>query len=158
VTGGFWWQLMDSKGLQLMPSSIIQAHNGHPSKTQRGPGCLSKLRQLCVPQPPSWKQFQLYDISNGGSGVSPQNFTDFTAEFMLTRGPFAMLGYGWSGCTDGEQTRPRATEWDTEYGQPVNGAACAETGEDTGIFRREWTAATVEWDCASGHGKISPKL
>ena len=102
--------------------------------------------------PPTWQHMQLYKIDNGGSGVSAQNFTDFTAEFLLTRGPFAMLGYGWSGCTDGGQVRPRAAEWDMEYGQPVS--PCAETGSGTGVFRREWTEARVEWDCATGHGKI----
>jgi hypothetical protein len=35
---------MDQKGMQLMPESVIQAHNGKPSKYQKGPGCLSKLR------------------------------------------------------------------------------------------------------------------
>jgi len=48
---------------------------------------------------------QLYSIGQGGRGVSAQNFTDYTAEFLLTRGPFAMLGYGWFGCTDGHEAR-----------------------------------------------------
>ena len=28
-------------------------------------------------------------------------FTDYTAEFLLTRGPYALLGYTWAGCTNG---------------------------------------------------------
>ena len=88
------WQLMDPNGLQLMPTSVIRARNGHPSKYQRGAGCLSKLRELCVHDPRTWQHMQLYNIDNGGRGVSALNFTDFTAEFLLTRGPFAMLGYG----------------------------------------------------------------
>jgi hypothetical protein len=45
-----------------------------------------------------------------------------------------------------------------DFGEPVGGAACRETGEDTGVFEREWTGgATVQWDCAAGHGKIARK-
>ena len=90
--GGFWWHLMDGRGMQIIPESVIQAKNGKPSKNQRGAGCLSKLRQLCVPKPTQWNKMQMYNIGQGGSGVSAQNFTDYTAEFLLTRGPFAMLG------------------------------------------------------------------
>ena len=107
--GGFWWQLMDGKGMQLMPESVIQAHNGKPSKFQQGAGCESKLRALCVEQPPSWKHMQMYNIGQGGSGCTAQNFTDYTAEFLLTRGAYAMLGYSWCGCTNGEQMRPVST-------------------------------------------------
>ena len=58
-----------------------------------------------MPKPAQWNRMQLYSIGQGGRGVSAQNFTDYTAEFLLTRGPFAMLGYGWFGCTDGHEAR-----------------------------------------------------
>ena len=38
---------------------------------------------------------QLYNIPSGGKGLSPADFTDYTAEFLLTRGPYALLGYSW---------------------------------------------------------------
>eukprot|EP01052_Picozoa_sp_SAG31_P053553 SAG31_NODE_13791_length_846_cov_2.890228_1_plen_149_part_00 len=148
---------MDGQGMQIMPESVIQARNGKPAKNQQGAGCLAKLRELCVPKPKQWNKMQMYNIGQGGSGVSASNFTDFTAEFLLTRGPYAMLGYSWCGCTNGQQMRPRAKEWDDDFGEPVGGAACAETGEDTGVFSRSYTKATVEWDCGVGHGKITPK-
>ena len=53
---------MDQKGIQLMPESIIQARNGKESKQQRGDGCLRKLRELCVDEPPTWKHMQMYAI------------------------------------------------------------------------------------------------
>ena len=83
--------------------------------------------------------------------------------------------------------RPRAKEWDEDFGEPIGGAACAffcelaqavveglkpscpqpwklfvarrchETGEGSGVFEREWSKATVRWDCAKGHGEIVPK-
>lgn len=99
-------------------------------------------------------------MPEGGKGATPQNFTDYTAQFLLTRGPYAMLGYSWCGCTNGAQMRPRAEEWDEEFGEPTAGA-CKETGADTGVFTREWTAATVQWDCnaspGSAYGKITRK-
>lgn len=57
--------------------------------------------------------------------------------------------------------RPRAKEWDRDFGVPTGTrgtlTACAETASGTGVFRREYTKATVEWDCGTGHGTITPK-
>ena len=61
----------------------------------------------------------------------------------------------WCGCTNGEQMRPRAKEWDEEFGEPLS--VCKETMPGSGIYEREWTKASVEWDCASAHGKITAK-
>jgi hypothetical protein len=48
--------------------------------------------------------------------------------------------------------RPRAKEWDTDFGNPLG--VCKETSEGSGVYERKWTHATVQWDCASAHGKI----
>merc|ERR1712190_526912 len=139
--GGFWWQLMDGGALKSLAK-------------MNSTTCKATLRSVCVTKPTTWNKMQMYGIP--GTGVSTVNFTDYTAEFLLTRGPYAMLGYSWVGCTDGQQFRARAKEWDMDFGEPVDGAACAETGADSGIFERKWSKATVQWDCAAGHGKISP--
>ena len=82
-----------------------------------------------------------------------------TAEFLLTRGPYALLGYSWCGCTNGQQMRPRAKEWDDDYGEPLG--VCKETSPGSGVFEREWTGATVQWNCNAGdgaqHGTITRK-
>ena len=52
--------------------------------------------------------------------------------------------------------RPRAAEWDIEFGEPTGGA-CAETGGGTGVFTREYSGASVQWDCSAGRGKITRK-
>lgn len=141
--GGFWWQLMD--------------HNGMKSLLNMSPDqCKNTLQELCVPKPKTWNVMQMYDISHGGEGVSATNFTYYTVEFLLTRGPYSLLGYSWCGCTNGQHARPRAKEWDEDFGEVVDGAACAETGANTGIFERKWTKATVSWDCNAGTGKIAP--
>eukprot|EP00039_Didymoeca_costata_P006126 m.87634 g.87634 ORF g.87634 m.87634 type:complete len:620 (-) comp13122_c0_seq1:133-1992(-) len=144
--GGFWWQLMDGSGVKIDHTT--------PNSSQ----CMSTLRNLCVPQPKTWNRLQMYNIPKGGTGVTDQGFTDYTAEFLLTRGPYAMLGYSWCGCTNGQQMRPRAKEWDSDFGEPMdNGAACVEKTGQTGVFVREYTKATVEYDCNAGHGTITPK-
>ena len=51
--------------------------------------------------------------------------------------------------------RPRAKEWDDDHGEPLG--VCKETSSGSGVYEREWSKATVQWDCASGHGKITAK-
>ena len=55
--------------------------------------CKAVLASSCVPSPSRWKRFQGYAIPHGGFGMSNAGFTDWTAEFLLTRGPYAILGY-----------------------------------------------------------------
>lgn len=95
-----------------------------------------------------------YNIPGGGFGATPQCLTDYTAEFLLTRGEYALLGYSWFGCTDGDKQNPRAAEWDEDFGEPVD-AFCSETGVNTGVFSRAWSGANVVWDCNAGHGQIN---
>ena len=106
------------------------------------------------------------------------------ATFLLVRGPHAYLGYTWSGCTDSGYPKgcnadwtpqnpkglacrfpkyrdaapfPRPAALDGDYGEPMGGAPCAETAKGSGIFRREWTKASVELDCNSFTSKIDMK-
>jgi len=154
--GGFWWQLLGgSPGLTWTPQ-----HRGHrPPPPKPTPAqCTAVLRNWCTPNPEGWAKYAMYKVANGGKNISAALFTDYTAEFLLTRGPYALLGYSWCGCTNGEEMRPRAAEWDEDFGQPQDGgAACKETSVGSGVFEREWTGASVQWDCATGHGKITRK-
>lgn len=141
--GGFWWQLMSVTELPVTES---------PTE------CKARLKGECVAEPSEWAKMRTYNIPKGGSDCTATNFTDYTADFLLTRGPYAMLGYSWCGCTNGDQERPRAMEWDMDFGSPMNnGAACAEASASSGVYQREYTKATVEWDCNTGHGSIKPK-
>ena len=125
--GGFFWQLMDGGGAKL---------NTGLNQTADTATCLAHLRSVCVAKPPNWSRFQLYNLPSGGFGASTQSFTDFTAEFLLTRGPYALIGYSWFGCTDGDRQNPRAPEWDEDFGEPVD-AARAETAAGSGVFSRK---------------------
>jgi len=142
--GGFYWQLMDGGGARL---------NSGINTTVDPTTCTNYLRSVCVSNPSIYKRFMLYNIPNGGKGASAQCFTDYTAEFLLTRGPYALLGYSWAGCTNGEEVWPRAAEWDEDFGIPVD-SNCTETSTP-GVFSRTWTSALISWDCNAGHGKIT---
>ncbi len=146
--GGYWWQLMDGAGMQLNRNFPV------PVNASR---CVDVLRTRCGhAAPPTWKRMQMYNIPKGGAGVDDHGFTQYTAEFLLTRGPFAMLGYSWYGCTNGDAAPNRAKEWDMDFGVPSG--TCQETGENTGVFSRTYSKATVEWDCHAAEGKITQHI
>ena len=63
------------------------------------------------------------------------------ATFLLVRGAYAWMGYGWLGCTDTYE-RPDALKHD--YGEPVD-KICYET--TPGVFTRKWSKATITLDC-----------
>ncbi len=143
--GGFYWQLLDGSAAQL---------NTGINNTTNPSSCLAHLRSVCVAAPSMWKRYSLYSIPSGGRGMTTQGFTDWSSEFLLTRGPYAMLGYTWAGCTNGQEAWPRAAEWDEDFGSPTGN--CAEVGT-SGVFQRDWTLATVAWDCNAQHGSITRK-
>ena len=147
ANGGFTWMMMSWGGAKL---------NTGINNTTDPATCRSYLAAQCVPAPSAWNRFVGYAIPGGGFKMTAQGFTDYTAEFMLTRGPYAILGYTWFGCTNGDTENPRAAEWDEEFGEPAGGA-CAETAPGSGVFTREWTGATVSWDCDARHGTITRK-
>jgi len=151
--GGYWWQLMGGS-----PTSLANSRTP-VSPTQ----CAKQLKNVCVAKPGAWNKLTMSNIPGGGKGLKEDKLLDYTAEFMLTRGPYAMLGYSWYGCTGSANAKggaspdpPRAKEWDMDFGGAPT-AACAETGANTGVFSREYPKATVEWDCAAGHGSIKWK-
>ena len=62
------------------------------------------------------------------------------ARFMLVRGKYSWLGYGWEGCIT---TEPPVVAHDHDYGRPAG--RCKETSR--GVFERAWTKAHVTMDC-----------
>ena len=83
--GGFWWQLMDGGGIKVNP-------NGHWDGKQNvsvtPTACKAALDAVCVggnasATPSTWNRMQMYNIPNGGDGVTTQGFTDYTAVTRL---------------------------------------------------------------------------
>ena len=63
--------------------------------------------------------------------------------FLLVRGPYALLSSGWSGCS---KKYPYASDLlAADYGAPTD--VCMETQPGSGIFRREYERAQVQMDC-----------
>ena len=83
--------------------------------------------------------------------------TEDLATFLLARGDYGWIGYGWIGCTSASKGalqyyRPAAL--DVDYGTPLD-ASCKEVGN--GSFAREWTRATVSYDCNAMRAEIKMK-
>ena len=49
--------------------------------------CKAHLEQECTAKPSSWNKMRLYNIGHGGKGLKEPALKQYTAEFMLTRGP-----------------------------------------------------------------------
>ena len=81
------------------------------------------------------------------------------ASFLLARGAYAWIGYSWVGCTGssvpgsghGAYVLPASTQVD--YGSPQG--FCTEASP--GVFRREWSRATVSMDCGTMKPTITMK-
>ena len=77
----------------------------------------------------------------------PRRYAD-VAQFLLTRGEYGFLGYGWHGCVD---TAPPSQAYDYDFGEPVG--LCVESSP--GVFSRVWTKAAVHFDCNTMKANIT---
>lgn len=132
---GFYWQMMRSEWPGV---------KGETDKDK----CVASLKNFCQPDPPSFHYYNRYQVN---SQDIIQNQTDYVAEFLLARGPYAVQGYGWLGC--GGTGWPRPKLWDQDFGEPS--APCMQSSATT--FTRDFSKATVSWDCEAGHGSIMMK-
>ena len=124
--GGFAWQFFNEQQT--------------PNQTE----CLSFYRAACAPTSEFQTDAIMYQYALGADGAF-LNFTQDLSSFLLTRGPYAWLGYAWLSCSYNWQF-PDALYVD--YGVPLG--VCAETVPgQSGVFTRQWTNATVSIDCNS---------
>lgn len=141
--GGFAWQMFDDGPNLHVPAGkpIMPADQ-----------CAKRLRaDWCVENSTADRHALRYGLLETDVIAQP---TNVTAEFLLTRGAYAWLGFDFRGCKSVEYPRPDHL-WDHDYGIPLE--TCKETGAGTGIFTREWTKASVQWDCNTGEGGITTK-
>lgn len=93
------------------------------------------------------------------------NFEGDLTSFLLSRGPYAWLGYQWLGCGCGWGLNnggahidcfayPRPAELDMDYGLPQD-QVCREV--QPGVFHREYSKASVEFNCNTNTPKIEWK-
>lgn len=71
------------------------------------------------------------------------------ATFLLVRGDYAWLGAGWGGCDNYPDYIP---EFELDYGVPLT-----ESYEEVepGIFERDWTKASISFNCTAYEGTIT---
>merc|ERR1712190_88605 len=75
------------------------------------------------------------------------------ASFLLVRGPYAWLGYGFLGCDEGlNYTLP--PEFRQDYGSPSG--TCSEI--KPGVFARNYTKSHVQVDCNAWSAAITPSV
>ena len=116
--------------------------------------CAADVRALCNASSPARTVAMVYTFSPGCHG-STSNITDAPtdiAAFLLTRGDYAWLGHGWSGCS---KVYARPAGLDLDYGVPKG--LCKETAVGSQIFTREWSKATIHMDCNTWKGKVVMK-
>ena len=135
--GGFNWQLFESERAPAQPQ------------------CASFLRDACRPgSKMQTRAVQLAPSVNKNKIPQPWTFNHIgqdVATFLLARGDYSWLGYGWMGCGCGWEDDDtmdcggylRDPSWEVDYGEPEG--LCNETA--SGVFVREWTKATVRLDC-----------
>ena len=156
--GGFNWQLF--------------SHAAAPS--DKGTKCKSFFRDACAAGSTMQTHATQFGLSvNKALGPGPwspaRNSTPWTlnheqldvASFLVARGPWAWLGYGWMGCGCGWENNGemdcggylRPASLDVDYGEPLG--LCKEARD--GLFVREWSKATVSVDCDTLEPTISMK-
>lgn len=111
-------------------------------------GCAAWLREACSPDSVFGKIPTLLSFTRSSTPRRPHGGDPFpellqdVARFLLVRGEYSWIGYGWEGCIT---TPPPVVKYDRDYGMPLE--TCRETVAGSGIFTRQYTKATVAMDC-----------
>jgi len=175
------WQLLNCEYVPNSTHTCSGAPQTAPHRNQTDPraqctewmrstGCVAPSAETCTPQQPcALSELALFFGFTRvhhhqplvTPGVLPAYMQDL-ATFLLVRGPYAWLGYGWQGCTEGPTHGMQSgygfwgKEMDENYGEPLE-ATCTETSPGSQVFERKWSLATVQLDCKAWRGKITMK-
>ena len=114
--------------------------------------CATTLREMCEAGASSVFANATTMHSLTGDHATLPNLAQDLAVFLLLRGDYAFLGFGWSGCNVIEAFPP---ELALDYGTPTQ--FCAETAPSSGVFTRDYTKATVSMDCNAYKGTVTMK-
>lgn len=150
---GYTWSLMHGQNNANAMPQLLKADT-----------CRLQLASACQATSVWQTQAMLAGVTVSGSNVT--QLGQDLAFFLLARGDFAWLGWGVWGMTwpfNPEPAHgqlpplphgvPRPTALDVDYGEPSG--LCVEA--TTGVFRREWSKASVELDCNSFEASIVMK-
>ena len=119
--------------------------------------CQTYLEAQCGPTAGSQNGTLFYGYSRITHQIPfplPTPTQDLTM-FLLSRGPYAYFGYGWTGCLDATRPFTHPPELDADYGSPLN--FCSETSPKSGIWTRNYTNADFTMDCSTFTADIHMK-
>jgi hypothetical protein len=134
-----------------------------PDQAQHDPGstCTPWMRKYCGPHSPFHKQALMMGFTFASQmHVYTENLSlpfpeQNIAEFLLVRGKYAWLGYGYQGCASTQRRFPGASwresgyVWpellDRDFGEPTG--ECHETSPGSEVFTRDWSRSRITLDC-----------
>jgi hypothetical protein len=151
-----WRQTMSDIQQAIVSAGAFSWQSFYSLRAPNKNECASTLRSSCSAGTNSqwFKSAVQQDLTTNTTNykVSLLSLNEDLATFLLQRGDYAWLGYGWLGC-DLEYVYP--PEFNVDYGVPVS--TCSETTPNSGVFTRDWTKATVQMDCNTYTGTITMK-
>ena len=92
----------------------------------------------------------MHEVFNATQRPLPAVEEDLAA-FLIARGPYAWIGYGWIGCTTNYDF-PDA--WTVDYGMPLTDHFNMTAPS---VYSREYSKATATFDCNEWKGTIEMK-
>eukprot|EP00729_Bicosta_minor_P007325 gene7325-2369_t len=89
---GFTWQMMVNNGEGSGSAMWYRVNKGY--------GCAAQLRAACDPNSMEQTGALNYDLASSVANgtMSLLDFNQHLASFLLIRGPYAWVGFGWVGC------------------------------------------------------------
>jgi hypothetical protein len=169
----FAWQMLNcgQRPSETNPAACGAASAGAPDQSLTNPKaqCTSWMRKYCNRGSPFLQMALMMGFSapphTSWPVVLPYPEQDI-ASFLLVRGEFAWLGYGYLGCSSDRRAFP-GNDWpssgygwpellDRDYGVPTT--FCTETSPGVSeVFTREWSKASIALDCRSFEATITMK-
>ena len=113
--------------------------------------CAATLRSLCDVNSPAQTRAMAYGLSGSPEKRNPDLLQDLV-NFLLIRGPYSWLGWGWNGCSREYYFPP---EFNVDYGQPIGNHVCQETTPNSEVFIRKYSKSTVMMDCKKWQGSVT---
>mmetsp|Transcript_3192 Transcript_3192/g.6230 ORF Transcript_3192/g.6230 Transcript_3192/m.6230 type:complete len:443 (-) Transcript_3192:114-1442(-) len=135
----------------------METFYGIPGAPKQGAACAAYFQRAC--QQDSSEQRRALFMGFTARAGKPAYDQDI-ATFLLVRGPYAWIGYGWISCANGAspvgeegQMFYRPPRLETDFGTPEG--LCAESTAGSGVFTRKWTKGTVSLDCNTWEASFS---
>jgi len=133
AAGGFTWSAMAATSLPPAADGVAACDTWFAN---------ARALQKCA---------YMHQVFNATQRPLPAVNEDLAA-FLIARGPYAWLGYGWIGCIESYEF---PDEWTYDYGTPLTTYFNMTAPS---VYSREYTKATATFDCTAWKGTVALKL